>query len=94
MNAKLEHDDCECCPEGTTTLTMVCEREDAALVYFALRDYADHLQKSLKKSKTQDFEDRAFLHEQLGKINAFIFQMLDDHPQAVADEIHRWLDVI
>lgn len=94
MNVHLEKDARGCSPEGTTVLTLHCEREDAAMVYFALREYSDKLVKSLKKAKELDWEDKMFLHESLYKINHLLFEILDNHPKAEALEIRQWLDVI
>lgn len=101
MNFELIHEDCGCCEGGSTTGQMTLQQEDASLIYFAMLEYRDSLEASLKESFEKcgargqlPFENDAFLHATLSQINHFLHEFLTDHPVEQSDKIRAWVDAI
>lgn len=77
-------------------------REEAATIYFALREYADNLEKTYSNARDRlthrpegtEFEDMTFTSEQLHRVYLLLFQMIENHDKATRTEFLKWLDVI
>lgn len=74
------------------------DREEACLLYFAVRGYCDKLEADLVEPKTvrehdsmNFFEDAAFLHEQLGKCYKLLFDIIDNHIPSERTQIRAWI---
>jgi len=83
--------------ERKNRLTIECTPEGARSIYFALREYSDHLIKSILEAQEgegpQMFEDLMFLGSQLGKTNEALFHLLENHTITETNRIYKWLDV-
>lgn len=81
--------------EGIMILKL--DRDEASLLYFAMRAYIDTLEKSLEQNsevRAHFFEEGKFLHDTLGKAYGFLFNMIDNHEPTIRQRIRSWMDVI
>jgi hypothetical protein len=84
MHIELEYDgdDAE-----TSTNHLTCSTDEVRTLWYALREYADKLEQSLKTSAgPNEAEDKMFLHQNLYKVYSIMFSGWKDHSLGELEE--------
>ena len=86
--------------QATTQFTLHLTTDEVRTIYWSLREHRDSLNKSLTESELKEhrsfnseYEDQMFLHEQLYKVNAMLFNLLKNHDTLKLNAIQDALDV-
>lgn len=71
--------------------------DELRTIWFALKEYADNLQKGLDRYKDEPFdvsnvEDRTFIHEQMSKVAAMMFGIAVNHDEPKLTLMTAFLD--
>ena len=70
--------------------------DDFRLVYFALRDYADQLTRSIDANDSEHpatNENLQFLHKTLGDVYAMLFEITENHAEGELNVVKHFLNV-
>jgi hypothetical protein len=81
---------------GTASLTNMT-REEVATIWYALQEYAEHLEDDFDTSVGANadtvHEDRAFVYGTLAKVHALMFEIKENHDGFKKQLVQSWLDV-